>query len=190
MNVQKFNIDGPILLKPRVFEDNRGYFMESFHSRVFSEAIYPDEAFFVQDNQSFSKNKGTVRGLHYQSPPHAQGKLVRCSQGSILDVAVDARIGSSTFGKHISAELSSQNAYQLWVPAGFLHGFSTLEDDTIVQYKCTDYYDPNCDGNVAWNDPSLGIDWKITRETVIVSAKDNAAPLWSDFNSPFLGPKS
>ena len=185
MQTETFDVQGPVLFTPRRFGDARGYFMETFRASTFREAVGDDAPAFVQDNQSLSARKGTVRGLHFQSPPHAQGKLVRCSQGRILDVAVDARRGSPTFGQHVAVELSADNAAQLWVPVGFLHGFSTLEDDTVVQYKCTDYYAADCDGTVAWDDPDLGIYWGIDPQRAIVSAKDAAAPRFADFGSPF-----
>lgn len=184
MNIDHFDIDGVVLFTPRRFGDDRGYFMETFRQSSFDEAV-GGPVIFVQDNQSLSKDKGTVRGLHFQSPPHAQGKLVRCTQGAIIDVAVDARTGSPTYGQHVAVELTPDNGGQLWVPAGFLHGFSTLTDDTIVQYKCTDYYAADCDGNVAWNDPDLAIDWGIDASKAVLSAKDAAAPLMADFTSPF-----
>lgn len=152
MQIQRFDIDGPLLFTPRRFEDDRGYFSETFRQSIFEEAV-GEAIHFVQDNQSLSKVAGTIRGLHYQSPPHAQGKLVRCTQGAIMDVAIDARKGSPTYGQSVSAELKPENAGQLWVPPGFLHGFATLENDTLLQYKCTDYYAADCDGSVLWNDP-------------------------------------
>lgn len=185
MDIQKFDIQGPVLFTPRRFGDDRGFFMETFRQTTFQEAVGPNAPVFVQDNQSFSKAAGTVRGLHFQTPPHAQGKLVRCTQGAIIDVAVDARRNSSTFGQHVRAELSPENGAQLWVPAGFLHGFSTLVDNTVVQYKCTDYYASDCDGNIAWNDPSLAIDWGIDPANAVLSEKDAIAPSMENFNSPF-----
>lgn len=184
MQVQPFSINGPLLFTLRRFEDDRGYFSETFRQSVFDDAV-GERLAFVQDNQSLSRQKGTVRGLHYQSPPHAQGKLVRCTQGAIVDVAVDVRAGSSTYGQWISATLTADNDQQLWVPAGFLHGFSTLSDDTVVQYKCTDYYAAECDRNVLWNDPDLDIDWGLGNMSPILSDKDAAAPHFADFQSPF-----
>lgn len=185
MEIKTFDLQGPVLFTPRRFGDDRGYFMETFRASAFRDAVGKDAPDFVQDNQSFSKTAGTVRGLHFQSPPHAQGKLVRCTQGVIIDVAVDARVGSPTFGQNVRAELTAENGAQLWVPAGFLHGFSTLVDNTVVQYKCTDYYASVCDGNVAWDDPDLDIDWGIDASKAVLSAKDAVAPRWSDFTSPF-----
>jgi len=158
--------------------------METFREDAFNEAVGKTVR-FIQDNHSFSAPKGTVRGLHFQAPPHAQGKLVRCIRGSIIDVAVDVRKNSPTYGQHVSIELSAQNANQLWVPEGFLHGFATLEDNTEVVYKVTDYYAPKSDGNIRWNDPSLKINWGIDENTAILSEKDVIAPLFKDFTTPF-----
>ena len=184
MNSECFDIEGPVLFTPRVFADDRGSFMETFKANEF-EARTGSKAIFVQDNQSFSKLKGTVRGLHFQNPPHAQGKLVRCIAGSIVDVAVDVRRGSDTYGKHIRVILTSANASQLWVPAGFLHGFSTLEANTIVAYKCTDYYAHEADGNILFDDAELGIDWGIDPSQAFLSDKDLKAPAFKSFQSPF-----
>lgn len=184
MHTETFFIEGPVLFTPRVFSDDRGFFVETFKKTTFSDATGCNDD-FVQDNQSFSLNLGTIRGLHYQRPPHAQGKLVRCSQGKIIDVAVDVRKGSETFGQHIAVELSADNHKQLWVPAGFLHGFSTLEMNTMVMYKCTDVYAPDCDGNVLWNDPVFGIDWGIDEANATLSNKDQNAPRFADFDNPF-----
>lgn len=140
---------------------------------------------FVQDNHSLSVDVGTVRGLHYQSPPHAQAKLVRVGRGRILDVAVDVRVGSPTYGEWIAEELSAENGKQLYIPAGFLHGFITLEINTELLYKCSDYYAPECDGVVRFNDPDIGIDWEMATDHVILSQKDAEAPFFGDFISPF-----
>lgn len=172
------------LIKPKRFSDDRGFFTETFRASLFSEYTKADVS-FVQDNFSYSKHKGTVRGLHYQAPPFAQGKLVRCCRGSIIDIAVDARPGSPTYGQHVSSILSQENGHQLWVPSGFLHGFATLEEDTEVAYKVTNYYSRECDGNVMWNDPDLGIDWKIDQSAAFLSEKDASAPLFKDWNNPF-----
>ena len=158
--------------------------MESFQRQKFDEAIGTPIS-FVQDNHSLSKLSGTIRGLHYQSPPFAQGKLVRCISGRITDVAVDVRKGSATYGEHIKVVLSAENKQQLWVPEGFLHGFATLEKNTEVLYKVTNYYSAQADGNVLWNDPDLAIDWGIEPGSVILSDKDQTAPLFKAFNSPF-----
>ena len=184
MDFTSFDIDGPLLIEPKVFGDARGYFMEAFKQEAFNEAV-GEAVTFVQDNQSLSTMAGTVRGLHYQSPPHAQGKLVRCLQGAIIDIAVDARKDSPTFGQHVRAELSAENKAQLWVPAGFLHGFATLVPNTIVFYKVTDIYAPDCDGNVRFDDPALGLDWGIDPQVAVLSEKDQKAPLFKDWDSPF-----
>lgn len=184
MDIQRYDIDGLVLLTPRRFEDARGHFMETFRQSAF-EAAVGSSVQFVQDNQSLSVQRGTIRGLHGQTPPHAQGKLIRCTQGAIVDVAVDARANSPTYGQHIAVELNPQTAAQLWVPPGFLHGFSTLADNTVVQYKCTAYYAVECDFNIAWNDPDLGIAWGIDAADAVLSDKDAAAPAFADFKTPF-----
>ncbi|MCX2482280.1 dTDP-4-dehydrorhamnose 3,5-epimerase [Pedobacter sp. MR2016-24] len=172
------------LIEPKVWKDNRGYFYESFSGRAFTAAGI--EADFVQDNQSFSQ-KGTLRGLHAQKAPFAQGKLVRVIQGRVLDVAVDARKDSATYGQHYSVELSGENHKQLWVPPGFLHGFLTLEDDTIFTYKVTSYYDKDAEVGVMWNDPDLAINWSkdLAQEELLLSDKDLVLPSFKDFVSPF-----
>lgn len=183
MNIQETKLLGVMLITPRRFGDDRGWFSETWNKRAFAQAgINLD---FVQDNHSFSAEIGTVRGLHYQLPPHAQDKLVRTSRGRILDVAVDIRIGSPTFGQWIAEELSAQNGKQLLVPIGFLHGFATLEADTEVQYKCTDYYAPECDGAVRFDDPDIAVDWGLGSNAAVLSDKDTAAPAFKDFKSPF-----
>jgi dTDP-4-dehydrorhamnose 3,5-epimerase len=184
MKVERFSILGPALFTPKKFSDSRGFFMETFRHDLFCETVGEDIV-FVQDNHSLSVPKGTLRGLHFQSPPHAQGKLVRCTKGQIIDVAVDIRTGSPTFGEYVKAELTSENAAQLWVPPGFLHGFLTLCADAEVQYKCTDYYAPSCDGNIAWNDPEISIDWGVDPQDILLSPKDEKAPFLKDFKSPF-----
>lgn len=182
-DIQKTDIDGVILIAPKRFEDSRGYFSETYNARVFKHAgIEPD---FVQDNQSLSTEKGTVRGLHFQAPPHAQAKLVRVLSGAALDVAVDARKNSPTYGRHVKAILSAENGAQLFIPAGFLHGFVTLEPNTIVAYKVDSFYDKDADGSVLWNDPDLAIDWGIDEKTAKLSDKDKSAGRWADFKSPF-----
>ncbi len=184
MNITDFKIEGVFLFTPRKFEDDRGFFMETFSAAIFDGAV-GQKTIFVQDNHSLSIMTGTVRGLHFQSPPHAQGKLVRCTRGAIIDVAVDVRSDSKTYGQHVRVELNAENAAQLWVPAGFLHGFSTLVPDTEVQYKVTDIYAPECDGNVLWNDFDLAIDWGIDAANAVVSGKDEVAPAFNDFKTPF-----
>ena len=184
MKFDLFDIMGPVLITPQTFSDDRGGFTETFRAREF-EKLTGSKATFVQDNQSFSKSIGTVRGLHFQAPPNVQGKLVRCIAGSIVDVAVDARRHSDTYGQHIRVILSAENMCQLWVPVGFLHGFSTLEANTIVAYKCTDYYARESDGNVRFDDPDLGIDWGLSSGSAILSDKDRKAPTFKSFESPF-----
>ena len=170
-----------LLISPRRFADERGYFSESWNRQSLNQAglSLPE---FVQDNHSVSFRKGTVRGLHYQSPPHAQGKLVRCGRGRIFDVAVDVRKGSPTYGNWVGQELSGENGLQLWIPAGFLHGFVALDDHSEILYKCTDYYSSECDGAVRWD--SVGIDWPYEGE-IILSEKDEAAVAFSEFATPF-----
>lgn len=172
------------MIEPKVWKDNRGYFYESFSAKAFTDAGI--NASFVQDNQSFSQ-RGTLRGLHAQKAPFAQGKLVRVIQGSVLDVAVDARKASATYGQHFSIELSGENHKQLWVPPGFLHGFLTLEDETIFTYKVTSYYDKDSEVGVMWNDADLDINWSkdITKEDLLLSDKDLVLPSFKDFVSPF-----
>lgn len=180
MNIEKTNLEGVLLLTPARFGDARGYFSESWNrQRLLDHGIDLD---FVQDNHSMSAQTGTVRGLHFQSPPAAQDKLVRCGRGRLYDVAVDIRKGSPTYGQWTGAELSAENGKQLLVPKGFLHGFVTLEPDTEILYKCTDYYAPKCDGAVRWD--SCGIDWPIEGEAIL-SDKDKVAPALADFDSPF-----
>lgn len=181
MNVEQTGLPGVVLLEPRRFGDARGFFSESWNQRVMAE-VGLDYA-FVQDNHSLSRAAGTVRGLHFQSPPHAQAKLVRCGRGRIFDVAVDIRRGSPTYGQWTGAELSFDNGRQLLVPQGFLHGFMTLEPDCEIIYKCTDYYAPACDGAVKWD--SCGIDWPASDAPPILSEKDENAPALADFVSPF-----
>lgn len=183
MQVEKTNLEGVIVLTPQRFGDDRGYFSEVWNKARMSEHGLDFD--FVQDNHSYSRDKGTVRGLHYQSPPRAQDKLVRCGAGRILDVAVDIRISSPTFGKVFAIELSAENGKQLLVPKGFLHGFSTLTSDCEILYKCTDYYAPECDGSVHFASPDLGIDWQVSEDDAIVSQKDRNAVAFAEFKSPF-----
>lgn len=184
MNLIETPIADLFVIEPKVWKDNRGYFYESFSAKAFTDAGI--NASFVQDNQSFSQ-RGTLRGLHAQKAPFAQGKLVRVIQGSVLDVAVDARKGSATYGQHFSIELSGENHKQLWVPPGFLHGFLTLEDETIFTYKVTSYYDKDSEVGVIWNDADLDINWSkdITKEDLLLSDKDLILPSFKDFASPF-----
>ncbi len=184
MKVVNLELNGAKLLTPRRFEDERGYFSESYNKALLAK--FGIEIDFVQDNHSVSVPVGTVRGLHYQSPPFAQAKLVRVLSGAIRDVIVDVRVGSPTFGQHLSVDLDSKTGSQLLVPAGFLHGFITLETHTEVLYKVDAYYSAECDGSVLWNDPSLGIDWGKAAVAVALSAKDRAATRFEDFKSPFV----
>lgn len=177
-------LPGVLILEPRRFGDDRGWFSETFNQARMAELGC--DTVFVQDNHSFSARRGTLRGLHYQAPPHAQAKLVRCTAGAIWDVAVDFRTGSPTFGKWTAAELTSANGLQLLIPAGFLHGFVTLSDTTEVQYKCSDFYAPESDGAVAWNDPQLAIDWPLNGQDPVLSDKDRAARPLSAVQSPFM----
>jgi dTDP-4-dehydrorhamnose 3,5-epimerase len=182
MKVIETPLKGVLVIEPRVFDDARGYFYESYNKAKFTEAGIGVD--FVQDNQSLSQ-RGAVRGLHGQAEPFAQGKLVRVINGKALDVALDIRKGSPTYGKHFSIELSGENKRQLWIPAGFLHGFSTLEDDTVFTYKVNNYYDKASEIGVLWNDPDLGIDWGIDQNTALLSPKDELLPKFKDFVSPF-----
>ena len=164
------------ILEPQVFGDARGWFMESWSQRKMAEAGLAVE--FLQDNQSFSAQKGTLRGLHYQLNPMCQAKLLRCTRGKIFDVAVDIRNGSPQYGEWVGVELSAENKRQLFIPRGFAHGFITLTDDVEVQYKADNYYAPDCDGNIRWDDPEIGVEWPI--QPVILSDKDRTAPLLSE----------
>ncbi len=184
--IEETELPGTMILIPRLIEDERGSFSETYNARALRAAGI--SASFVQDNQSFSRNAGTVRGLHFQTPPHAQAKLVRVVAGAVLDVAVDIRIGSPTFGKSALVELSAENRRQFFIPEGFLHGFVTLTPNTEVAYKCTDFYSPACDRSVRFDDPDLGIDWGITRDAAILSDKDRAAPRLKDIQNPFVHP--
>ena len=184
MEIEQTLLTGVLVLTPTRFGDARGFFSESYSTQSFTKnGLIFD---FIQDNHSLSLQKGTVRGLHFQAPPHAQAKLVRCGRGSLLDVAVDIRKGSPTFGQWVAEELSFENGKQLLIPHGFLHGFLTLEPDTEIIYKCDDYYAPECDGAVRFDDPDLGIDWGIDPKQVILSEKDAVASLMKDFDSPFI----
>ncbi|SHE67188.1 dTDP-4-dehydrorhamnose 3,5-epimerase [Schwartzia succinivorans] len=176
MNIEETSLKGVYVITPQVFGDARGWFMESWSQRKMEEAgIFVD---FVQDNHSFSAQKGTLRGLHYQLNPMSQAKLIRCTRGELLDVAVDIRKGSPQYGKWVSVRLSAENKKQIFIPRGFAHGFITLTDNVEVQYKADNYYAPECDGNIRWNDPQIGIDWEL--EPIILSDKDEKAPLLSE----------
>lgn len=181
MEFEKTSLGGAYLIKPKVFTDERGFFMETYSAKKCKEAGI--EAEFVQDNHSLSVTKGVLRGLHFQHPPHAQAKLVRVTKGAVYDVIVDLRKDSSTFGKWAGFELSAENAYQLFVPRGFAHGFCTLEDYTEFQYKCDNFYAPESEGGIMWNDPDLGIYWPLANP--ILSEKDAKAQRFSEFHSPF-----
>src|SRR5210317_1537176 len=181
MQIIETPLAGLLLIEPRVFGDERGYFFESYNRDVFAAQGITEE--FIQDNESLS-DRGVVRGLHFQAPPKAQGKLVRVQRGSVLDVAVDIRVGSPTYGKHHSVILSGENKKMLWIPPGFAHGFATLEDHTVFLYKCTDTYSPEHEGSIQWNDEDLGIDWGIQQPQL--SAKDATSLAFGTFNSPFI----
>ncbi|WP_411819445.1 dTDP-4-dehydrorhamnose 3,5-epimerase [Hyphococcus formosus] len=183
MDVTALAIPEVKLITPRRFSDDRGFFSETYNAKAFKAAGI--ECDFVQDNHSYSARQGTVRGLHYQSPPFAQSKLVRVLRGAIIDVAVDARKDSPSFGQWVKAEISAENGTQIFVPKGFLHGFATLEPDTEVAYKVDAFYDGASDGSVKWDDPDLAIDWGIRPESASLSEKDAKAPKWADFSSPF-----
>ena len=180
MVVEKTFIEGLLVLKPKVFEDPRGYFFESFNQKILEEAGLKEN--FVQDNQSLSQ-KGVLRGLHMQAPPHAQGKLVRVIKGAVLDVVVDIRKKSPTYGKYFSIELNEQNKTMFWVPVGFAHGFLTLQDNTIFHYKCTNYYNKESEACVLWNDKDINVNWGV--ENPLLSAKDDEGTPFKDFVSPF-----
>lgn len=180
MEIIKLGIEGLLLIKPKVFEDERGYFFESFKSTLYKELGL--ETVFVQDNESMS-HKNVIRGLHYQNPPYAQGKLVRVVHGSVLDVALDIRKNSRTYGKWHAVVLTSQNKLMYWIPVGFAHGFCSLENNTILIYKCTNYYHKESEGCIHWNDPTLAIEWQT--KTPIVSDKDNNGKYFKDFISQF-----
>lgn len=181
MNVIKTAIDGVVIIEPRLFPDERGYFFESYEKKEFDAKVRPIN--FIQDNESRS-SYGVLRGIHYQKGEHAQSKLVRCVVGRVLDVAVDLRKGSPTFGQHVAVELTEDNHRQFFIPRGFAHGFSVLSDVAVFQYKCDNYYCPESEGAIAWNDPALGINWRIPADKVILSPKDLHHPLLKD--SPYL----
>lgn len=182
MEVIKTDIEGVVIIKPRIFTDARGYFFESYSKREFDEKVRRVD--FVQDNESCS-SRGVMRGLHFQRPPFTQSKLVRCVKGRVLDVAVDIRKGSPTYGRHVAVELSEDNHLQFFVPRGFAHGFAVLSETAVFQYKCDNYYHPEADGGIAITDGSLGIDWRIDPAHAILSEKDTKHPMLCDFDSPF-----
>ena len=174
MNYIKANIEGPVIIEPKVFGDERGYFFESFRADEFAANVAPVD--FVQDNESWSAKRGVLRGLHFQKGDRAQAKIVRVVKGSVQDVAVDIREGSPTWGRYVSVVLSADNKRMLYIPRGFAHGFAVLEDDTVFQYKCDNYYAPEAEGAIRWDDPVIGVDWMLVPDEIILSAKDAAAP--------------
>lgn len=182
MNATQTSIPGVVIIEPRLFKDDRGYFFESFSERDFNAQVR--EVKFVQDNESMS-SYGVMRGLHFQRPPYTQSKLVRCVKGAVLDVAVDIRKGSPTYGQHVAVELTEENHRQFFVPRGFAHGFAVLSETAIFQYKCDNFYHPEADGGISILDDSLGIDWHIPTDHSILSEKDTKHPLLKDFDSPF-----
>lgn len=177
MNIIKTDLEGVVLIEPKVFGDNRGYFFEAFSERDFCASVR--EIRFVQDNESKSCY-GVLRGLHFQKPPFSQSKLVRVVKGAVLDIVVDIRKGSPTFGKYVTAELTGDNHLQLFIPRGFAHGFVVLSDEAVFQYKCDNFYAPQSEGAIAWDDPELGIDWKIPADKLILSQKDTRNPRLKD----------
>ena len=182
MDIIKTAIDGVVIIEPRLFKAERGYFFESFSQKEFEEKVC--KTVFVQDNESKS-SYGVLRGLHFQKPPFAQSKLVRVVRGAVLDVAVDIRKGSPTFGKHVAVELTAENHRQFFIPRGFAHGFSVLSQEVVFQYKCDNYYAPQSEGALAWDDPDLGIDWRIPAAEIVLSKKDKAHPRLKDADGVF-----
>lgn len=187
MEIVQTDIKDVLIIEPRVFKDSRGYFFESFSQREFDEKVSPilgHSINFVQDNESMS-SYGVMRGLHFQCPPYTQSKLVRCVSGAVLDVAVDIRKGSPTYGKHVAVELTEDNHRQFFIPRGFAHGFAVLSDTAVFQYKCDEFYHPEADGGISIIDGSLGIDWKIPTDKALLSEKDTKHALLKDFDTPF-----
>ena len=182
MNIIKTELEDVLILEPKVFQDDRGYFFESFNENKFKKLI--GDIQFVQDNESKS-TYGVIRGLHFQKPPYAQAKLVRAVVGSVLDVVVDLRSNSLTYGQHITVLLSEENKRQLYIPRGFAHGFSVLSPEAVFQYKCDNYYAPNSEGSLIWNDKTLNINWEIPINDAIISEKDSQASVFSTFRTPF-----
>ena len=182
MEIIKTDIEGLIIIKPQIFKDSRGYFFESFSQREFNEKVTPIQ--FVQDNESCS-SYGVMRGLHFQKPPYSQSKLVRCVKGSVLDVAIDIRKGSPTYGKHVAIELSAENHLQFFIPKGFAHGYAVLSKEAIFQYKCDEFYTPKSEGGIQIMDESLGINWPISADDAILSDKDKKYPKLSEITSDF-----
>lgn len=185
MEIIKTGIEGLLILEPRIFQDARGYFFESFSQREFEEKVGP--VHFVQDNESMS-SYGVMRGLHFQRPPYTQSKLVRCVKGAVLDVAVDIRQGSPTYGQHVAVELTAENHRQFFIPKGFAHGFAVLSETAVFQYKCDEFYHPEADAGISILDESLGIDWRIPMDKAILSDKDTRHGMLADFQSPFTYP--
>lgn len=183
MEVIKTDIDGVLIIEPKVFGDSRGYFFESFNANEFKEKTSLDVV-FIQDNESMS-GYGVMRGLHFQRPPFTQSKLVRCVRGRVLDVAVDIRKGSPTYGRHVAVELTEDNHRQFFIPKGFAHGFAVLSETAVFQYKCDNFYAPQADGGISIQDSSLGIEWGIPVDKAVLSEKDTKHPLLRDFDSPF-----
>jgi dTDP-4-dehydrorhamnose 3,5-epimerase len=183
MNVVKTDIDGVVIIEPRIFKDNRGYFYESFNEKEFKEKVADID--FVQDNESKS-SYGVMRGLHFQCPPYTQSKLVRCVKGAVLDVAVDIRKGSPTYGQHVAVELTEDNHRQFFISKGFAHGFAVLSEIAVIQYKCDEFYHPEADGGISILDDSLGIDWRIPIDKAVLSDKDTKHPMLKDFHTPFV----
>jgi dTDP-4-dehydrorhamnose 3,5-epimerase len=183
MNVQNLNIPGVIRFVPRRFSDVRGHFVETYNERTFAQAGITTK--FIQDNQSYSANRGTIRGLHFQLPPATQAKLVRVLHGRVYDIAVDLRMGSATYGRWVSETLTAAGGEQLFIPRGFAHAFCTLEPDTVVAYKVDDFYAPDCDSGLVWNDPTLRIDWPVSANEALLSEKDLKLGSFADFVSPF-----
>lgn len=179
MEIIKTDIEGVLIIKPRIFGDDRGYFYESYNRNALKELV-PQIPDFVQDNQSYS-TYGVLRGLHFQKAPYAQAKLVRVVSGKVLDVAVDLRPGSPTFGRHVSVELSGENHLQFFIPEGFAHGFSVLSHEVVFQYKCSSYYNKESEGGIIFNDPALGIDWKLRERDIILSPKDRLHPTLAQY---------
>lgn len=184
MEIIKTLIEGVLIIEPKIFGDDRGYFFESFNAKEFAEKTGANIT-FVQDNESRSRY-GVLRGLHYQKPPFTQSKLVRVVKGSVLDVAVDIRKNSPTYGKYVSCEMTEKNRRQFFVPKGFAHGFCVLSEDAVFQYKCDEFYHPEAEAGLAWNDPLIGIDWPIPIEDVVLSEKDKHHPGLKEFESPFI----
>ena len=182
MEIIKTDIEGLIIIKPQIFKDSRGYFFESFSQREFNEKVTPIQ--FVQDNESCS-SYGVMRGLHFQKPPYSQSKLVRCVKGSVLDVAIDIRKGSPTYGKHVAVELSAENHLQFFIPKGFAHGYAVLSKEAIFQYKCDEFYTPQSEGGIQLMDENLGINWPISADDAILSDKDKKYPKLSEITSDF-----